>query len=194
MLTWFMLHTCYIAIMSLRVVKCNVLMLTMVNVLYNIIHTPTRKPTMSLATQNLIIATVAIVKMNADDRETLLLAILENNPTAVIAAMKLNGINFGEDSKPNWHVVIEDRGSDKIYLIKMIRTETGMGLADAKLWSEGSDQNGRPAGVIHTNLTKKEAEDKAKRIMDLRNLANYTVKVVNSLAGYKYNGTWGATI
>jgi ribosomal protein L7/L12 len=150
---------------------------------------------MSLATKNLITATAAIVKMDADARETLLLTILESNPTAVITAMKGNGITFGEDAKPNWHVVVEDKGTGKIQLIKMFREETGAGLADAKNWSEGqtyTDGRGNhPAGVIHMGLTRDVAESKAQAIMDRRTVGtNFRVKVVNSLANYRYDANW----
>jgi ribosomal protein L7/L12 len=150
---------------------------------------------MSTATKNLITAAAAIVKMDNDARETLLLTILESNPTAVMAAMKLNGITFGEDAKPNWHVVVEDKGTGKIHLIKMFREETGAGLADAKMWSEGiTYKDGswdRPAGVIHVNLTRDVAESKAQAIMDRRTHdTNYRVKVVNSIANYRYDANW----
>jgi ribosomal protein L7/L12 len=150
---------------------------------------------MSLATKNLITAAAAICKMDNDARETLLLTILESNPTAVITAMKGNGITFGEDAKPNWHVVVEDKGTGKIQLIKMFREEVGAGLADAKYWSEGTTYKDgswdRPAGVIHVNLTRDQAESKAQAIMDHRSVGtNFRVKVVNSLANYRYDANW----
>jgi ribosomal protein L7/L12 len=151
---------------------------------------------MSTATRNLITATAAIVKMDADTRETLLLTILESNPTAVITAMKSNDITFGDEAKSAWHVVVEDKGTNKIHLIKMFREETGAGLADAKYWSEGqtyTDGSGsRPAGVIHTGLTRDVAESKAQDIMDRRSCGtNFRVKVVNSIANYRYDTNWG---
>jgi ribosomal protein L7/L12 len=150
---------------------------------------------MSLATKNLITACAAICKMDHDARETLLLTILESNPTAVITAMKASGITFGEDAKPNWCVVVEDKGTGKIQLIKMFREETGSGLADAKYWSEGTTYTdgscSRPAGVIHTGLTRDVAESKAQAIMDRRTVGtNFRVKVIRATDHYHYDNNW----
>lgn len=151
---------------------------------------------MSTATKNLITATAAIVKMSGDDRETLLLTILESNPAAVLAAMKLNGVSFGEDTKPCWRVVVENKGINKIHLIKMFREETGAGLADAKYWSEGNTYNcgamSREGGVIHDGLTKTEAEIKAEQIRNRSGQdGNFTVKVIKSTDHYHYDSNWG---
>lgn len=152
---------------------------------------------MSLATRMIITATAAIVKMTADDRETLLLSILESNPTAVIKAMKDNGVSFGDEAKANWSVVVDSHGTNKIHLIKMFREETGAGLADSKYWSEGTtyECGGKTlaGGVIHTGLTKAEAEFKMKEIYN-RNRGgqngNFTLKVVRADAPYHYEVRW----
>lgn len=45
--------------------------------------------------KNIITASIAISKMDSDARETLLLQILENNPSVIINAMEKNGVTFG---------------------------------------------------------------------------------------------------
>ena len=141
---------------------------------------------MSTATRNLIVACAAIVKMTADDRETLLLSILESNPTATINAMKLNGVTFGDEGKPKWNVVVNQRGGNKINLIKAFREACGAGLADAKEWSEGKTYQGLEAGVFHKDLTKAEAEVKAQKIVTCNPNGGFTVKVIRSDAPYHY--------
>jgi ribosomal protein L7/L12 len=141
---------------------------------------------MSLATRSLITACAAIVKMTADARETLLLTILESNPSAVITAMKANGVTFGDEAKPAWNVVVSVRGGNKIGLIKMFREETGAGLAEAKEWSEGKPYCGREGGIIHKDLTKPEADRKALEITTRNCNGGFSVKVVRADAPYHY--------
>jgi ribosomal protein L7/L12 len=141
---------------------------------------------MSTATRSLITAAVAIVKMTNDDRETLLLTILESNPANVIAAMKLNGVSFGDEAKPKWNVVVDQRGPDKINLIKAFREACGAGLADAKEWSEGKTYQGLEAGVFHKDLTKPEAERHATEIINRNTRGGFTVKVIRNDAPYHY--------
>lgn len=146
---------------------------------------------MSLITRKLITATAAIVKMRGDERETLLLTILESNPSAVITAMKANGVTFGDEAKPAWNVVVNQRGTNKIHLIKMFREETGAGLADAKYWSEGTayacgNLKTLEGGIIHKDLTKPEADRKALEIITSNPNGGFTVKVVRADAPYHY--------
>jgi len=141
---------------------------------------------MSIATKNLIIATAAIVKMTSDDRETLLLDILESNPSAVITAMKINNVSFGDEDKRLWNVVVDQRGVNKIYLIKAFREASGAGLADAKGWSEGVTYNGLEGGIFYKGLTKQEAERNARNIISSNPNGGFTVKVIRTDAPYHY--------
>ena len=141
---------------------------------------------MSTANRMLITATAAIVKMSAEDRETVLLLILERNPTATLTALKANGVTFGDESKPAWNVVVSVRGGNKIGLIKAFREASGAGLADAKEWSEGKTVLGREAGVFHKDLTKPEADRKALEITTSNPNGGFTVKVVRADAPYHY--------
>jgi ribosomal protein L7/L12 len=127
----------------------------------------------SPSTKNVITAAVAIVKMTDDARETLLLTILEKNPTACIAAMSENGITFGD--KATYKVVVTSAPMDrKIAVIKMFRSATGAGLADSKGWSEGLPYNDLPAGVIYKGLTKADAEAKLALLKAPKDSMGYT--------------------
>jgi large subunit ribosomal protein L7/L12 len=119
---------------------------------------------MSLATRNLITATAAIVKMDADARETLLLTILESNPSAVITAMKANGVRFGDEDKTTYKVVLDGFTANKIGLIKAFREIQGAGLADAKYWTEGETINNCPSGVFKVGMSHDEAKNLATKI------------------------------
>jgi ribosomal protein L7/L12 len=147
---------------------------------------------MSKFNRLIITATAAICKMSADDRETVLLLILESNPTACLNAMKLNKVSFGDEAKPVWNVVVGEKGVNKINIIKMFREETGAGLADAKYWSEGTAYNGREGGVIHKGLSKPEAERHANAIINRNSGGGFTVMVVRAEAPYYFNA-WART-
>lgn len=117
--------------------------------------------------KNIITASAAIVKMSADERETVLLMVLEKNPSAVITAMANNGVTFGDKVKTHetYNVVVQYAPSDrKIHLIKFFREMTGAGLAEAKDWTESKSFNDLPSGVLFKGLTKKEADNKLMEI------------------------------
>lgn len=142
---------------------------------------------MSLASKNLIIAAVAITKMNGDDKEILLHDLLENHPTAVMEAMKRSNVKFADAPSTLWNVVVDDKGINKINVIKMFREENGAGLADAKFWTEGKDYGNLKSGVIYKELTATHAKEKADRIMTRNPHGGFTVKLIRADAPYSFN-------
>lgn len=113
---------------------------------------------MSIATRNIITATAAIVKMDADARETLLLTILESNPAPVLAAMKINGVTFGDATTGTFKVVLAAPTTSKIGIIKLFREVAGFGLADSKAWSEGKTMGACDAGTFKRFMSKHDAD------------------------------------
>jgi ribosomal protein L7/L12 len=142
---------------------------------------------MNITRQTIIVATAAISKMNSEDRENLLYDILNMRPTAVINAMKADGINFGDptiNAKPGqlFKVAITDLNGEnrKINVIKTFREMTGNGLADSKAWSEGSavgysDDNMLPSGVFGHRLSADMAKDLHTKVM--RSIGDLKCKV-----------------
>lgn len=131
----------------------------------------------SPSTKNVITAAVAIVKMSDDARETLLLTILEKNPTACITAMAESGITFGDkiNSKATYKVVVTSAPMDrKIAVIKMFRSANGAGLAESKGWSEGLSFGDLPSGVIFKGLTMQAAEAKLALLKAPKDSMGYT--------------------
>ncbi len=151
----------------------------------------------SPSNKNLITAAVAIVKMDSDARETLLLMILEKNPTACITAMSENGVTFGDkiNNKATYKVVVTAKSTNKIALIKLFREQTGAGLADSKYWTEGIDYKRLggmvlPAGVFANGLPSKEmATEIADRINS--NTNGIRVIVMNDETPYAADTNWG---
>ena len=73
------------------------------------------------------------------------------DPTAVAAAGPAAAAEVEEKSEFN--VVLKTFGTNKIAVIKVVRTATGLGLADAKTLTETAD------AVIKEGISKEEAED-----------------------------------
>jgi ribosomal protein L7/L12 len=142
---------------------------------------------MNITRQTIIVATAAISKMDNSTREQLLYDILNMRPTAVINAMKADGINFGDvttNAKPGqlFKVAITNLNGEnrKINTIKTFREVTGHGLADAKNWCEGhtvgySADNMLPSGVFGHHLSADMAKELHMKVV--RSLSDLRFKV-----------------
>ncbi|MDA0871356.1 MAG: 50S ribosomal protein L7/L12 [Firmicutes bacterium] len=74
------------------------------------------------------------------------------DPTAVAAAPAAGaGVEAAEEKK-DFDVILKTFGSNKIAVIKVVRTATGLGLAEAKTLSETAD------AVIKQGLKKEDAD------------------------------------
>ena len=145
---------------------------------------------MNITRQTIITATAAISKMSNDTRENLLYDILNTRPTAVINAMKVNGICFGDattNAKPGQHfkVAITNINGEnrKINAIKTFREVCGFGLADAKNWSEGvtvgyGENYMLPSGVFGHHLSADVAKDLIKKVKSCMSDLKWTVEIV----------------
>lgn len=78
-------------------------------------------------------------------------------PVAV-AAGPAAGPAAGAEEKTEFNVVLESAGSEKIKVIKEVRTITGLGLKEAKDLVEGAPKD------IKEGVSKEEAEEIKKKI------------------------------
>lgn len=76
-------------------------------------------------------------------------------PVAAVAAAPAAGAGAGEDEKSEFDVVLSSFGDKKIQVIKVVKTLTGQGLAEAKKLVDGA-----PATILEK--AKKEDAEKAK--------------------------------
>ncbi len=75
-------------------------------------------------------------------------------PVAVAAA----GAAAAAEEKTEFNVVLADAGSNKIAVIKEVRTITGLGLKEAKDLVEGAPQ------TVKENVAKADAEEMKKKL------------------------------
>ena len=88
------------------------------------------------------------------------------DPTAVAAAPAA-GAGEAADEQTEFDVILKNFGTNKIAVIKIVRTVTGLGLADAKKLTE------TPDAVIKEKVSKEEAEELKTQLQD----AGATVEV-----------------
>lgn len=74
------------------------------------------------------------------------------DPTAVAAAPAAGAGAEAAAEKTDFDVILKTFGSNKIAVIKVVRTATGLGLAEAKTLSETAD------AVIKQGLKKEDAD------------------------------------
>jgi len=74
------------------------------------------------------------------------------DPTAVAAAPAAGGASEAAAEKTEFDVILKTFGSNKIAVIKVVRTATGLGLAEAKTLAETAD------AVIKQGLKKEDAD------------------------------------
>lgn len=74
------------------------------------------------------------------------------DPTAVAAAPATGAGAEAAEEKTDFDVILKTFGSNKIAVIKVVRTATGLGLAEAKTLSETAD------AVIKQGLKKEDAD------------------------------------
>ena len=74
------------------------------------------------------------------------------DPTAVSAAPAAGAGAEAAEEKTDFDVILKTFGSNKIAVIKVVRTATGLGLAEAKTLSETAD------AVIKQGLKKEDAD------------------------------------
>ena len=79
-------------------------------------------------------------------------------PVAVAAAGAAGGA--AAEEKTEFNVVLADAGSNKIAVIKEVRTITGLGLKEAKDLVEGAPQ------TVKEGVAKAEAEEMKKKLED----------------------------
>ena len=78
-------------------------------------------------------------------------------PVAAVAAAPAAGGEAAAEEKTDFDIVLSEAGSNKIAVIKEVRTITGLGLKEAKDLVEGAPKE------VKTGVNKKEAEEiKAK--------------------------------
>jgi large subunit ribosomal protein L7/L12 len=74
------------------------------------------------------------------------------DPTAVAAAPAAGGAAAAVEEKTEFNVVLKSFGTNKIAVIKVVRTATGLGLAEAKTLAETAD------AVVKEGMKKEDAE------------------------------------
>lgn len=74
------------------------------------------------------------------------------DPTAVAAAPAGGAGEAAAEEKTDFDVILKSFGGNKIAVIKVVRTATGLGLADAKTLTETAD------AVIKEGLKKEDAD------------------------------------
>lgn len=74
------------------------------------------------------------------------------DPTAVAAAPAAGAGEAAAEEKTDFDVILKSFGGNKIAVIKVVRTATGLGLADAKTLTETAD------AVVKEGLKKEDAE------------------------------------
>lgn len=79
---------------------------------------------------------------------------------AVAAAPAAGGGAAAAEEKTEFNVVMTGHGENKVNVIKVIRTITGLGLKEAKDLVEGTP------GVVKEGVSKKEAEDIKKQLVE----------------------------
>ena len=113
---------------------------------------------MNITRKLIIIGTEKIIDLDGQERRKLLLTLLSTNPTIVLRALEV-----GTEVKL-FKVVVTDKGTNKINLIKLFREIRGAGLADAKGWAEGHPYMQWPSGVFGFDLTRMAADELLARI------------------------------
>jgi len=106
----------------------------------------------------------AISKMSVMDIVELIEAMEEKfNVTAAVAvaaAPAAGGAAAAAEEKTEFTVMLTGHGENKVNVIKVIRTITGLGLKEAKDLVEGT-----PA-VVKEGVSKKDAEDMKKQLVE----------------------------
>lgn len=74
------------------------------------------------------------------------------DPTAVAAAPAAGGQAAEVEEKTDFDVILKSFGTNKIAVIKVVRTATGLGLAEAKTLAETAD------AVVKEGMKKEDAE------------------------------------
>jgi len=80
-------------------------------------------------------------------------------PVAAIAAAPAGGAAEGaSEEKTSFNVMLKDAGAQKIAVIKVVKTATGLGLKEAKDLVDGAPK------VVKENVKKEEAEELKKQL------------------------------
>ena len=79
-------------------------------------------------------------------------------PVAAVAAPAAGGGDAAAEEKTEFEVVLAEAGSNKIAVIKEVRTITGLGLKEAKDLVEGAPQN------VKEGVSKEDAEKFKKQL------------------------------
>lgn len=80
------------------------------------------------------------------------------DPTAVAVAGPAAGAGAAAEEKTSFDIILKDFGSNKIAIIKIVRTLTGLGLAEAKTLVETA------GATLKTGVAKDEAEKVKKEL------------------------------
>ena len=87
-------------------------------------------------------------------------------PVAVAAAPAAGAGEAAAEEKTEFDVVLSEAGSNKIAVIKEVRTITGLGLKDAKELVESAPK------VLQEGIAKDTAEEAQKQITDAGGIAS----------------------
>ena len=79
-------------------------------------------------------------------------------PVAAVAAAPAAGGEAAAEEKTDFDIVLSEAGSNKIAVIKEVRTITGLGLKEAKDLVEGAPKE------VKSGVNKKEAEEIKKKL------------------------------
>ena len=79
-------------------------------------------------------------------------------PVAAVAAAPAAGGEAAAEEKTDFDIVLSEAGSNKIAVIKEVRTITGLGLKEAKDLVEGAPKE------LKAGVAKKEAEEVKKKL------------------------------
>jgi ribosomal protein L7/L12 len=152
---------------------------------------------MSRATRNLVNAAIHISNLQENYLRDVLQNLLASNPSIVLNALETKGFTFEkvekkaekktpEKNTPMLYKIVLTNYNRRMSLIKFVREALGVGLAEAKAWTEGVALRGLnvldsmeilPAGVFYHGLTYNDAKTRLREMQGQISFKGYDIEI-----------------
>ena len=150
---------------------------------------------MSRATRNLVNAAIHISNLQENYLRDVLQNLLASNPSIVLNALEAKGFSFEKAEKKTLTELLERKSAPYTYkivlmeyggrmsLIKFVRETLGVGLGEAKAWTEGVALNRNvymetlPSGVFYQGLTYEDANHRVENMREQIARRGYNIQI-----------------
>jgi ribosomal protein L7/L12 len=151
---------------------------------------------MSRATRNLVNAAIHISNLQENYLRDVLQNLLASNPSIVLSALETKGFTFEKAEKKtpekktpmfsdSTYKIVLTNYNRRMPLIKFVRETLGLGLGEAKAWSEGGSlkipvehhMETLPAGVFFQGLTYNDAKTRLREMVAQISFKGYDIEI-----------------